>query len=204
MKDKVYIIFLLLNKLVIYIHAQLIGYFHYDMNLLRNTKYFGGQTRHQVMSDGWSWIVKDYQLCKKLEKNRQVPWPVSPFIKIVHPENIVFDPDDLNNFQGYGNYFQAIGKIYIGTGTYIAPNVGIITANHDMQDLRNHVPPQNVKIGKKCWIGMNSVILPGVELGDGTVVGAGSVVTKSFREGNCVIAGNPAKVIKRKNEGDLR
>ncbi len=43
---------------------------------------------------------------------------------------------------------------------------------------------------------MNSVILPGVQLGDYTVVGAGTVVTKSFPKGRCVIAGNPAKVIK--------
>ena len=43
---------------------------------------------------------------------------------------------------------------------------------------------------------MNSMILPGVVLGDRTIVGAGSVVTKYFPEGNCVIAGNPAKVIK--------
>lgn len=52
-------------------------------------------------------------------------------------------------------------------------------------------------IGDKCWIGMNSVILPGVVLGDNTIVGAGSVVTKSFENGHCVVAGNPAKLIKR-------
>lgn len=44
---------------------------------------------------------------------------------------------------------------------------------------------------------MNSVILPGVVLGEHTVVGAGSIVTKSFSEGYCVIAGNPAKIIKK-------
>ncbi|EOJ3081127.1 DapH/DapD/GlmU-related protein, partial [Acinetobacter baumannii] len=51
-------------------------------------------------------------------------------------------------------------------------------------------------IGDKCWIGMNSVILPGVVLGNGTIVAAGAVVTKSFKQGNIVIAGVPAKIIK--------
>jgi len=51
-----------------------------------------------------------------------------------------------------------------------------------------------VRIGEKCWIGMNSVILPGVTIGDNTVVGAGSVVIKSFPDGNCVIAGNRLKL----------
>ena len=43
---------------------------------------------------------------------------------------------------------------------------------------------------------MNSVILPGVFLGENTVVAAGSVVTKSFPQGYCIVGGVPAKVIK--------
>ena len=48
---------------------------------------------------------------------------------------------------------------------------------------------------------MNSVILPGVTLGEHTVVGAGSVVTKSFPDGHCVIAGNPAIIIRSLDGG---
>ena len=85
----------------------------------------------------------------------------------------------------------------IGKGTYIAQNVGIITANHDLMEPDVHQQGKEVILGEKCWIGMNAVILPGVKLGDHTVVGAGSVVTKSFEEGYCVVAGNPGRQIRR-------
>lgn len=58
------------------------------------------------------------------------------------------------------------------------------------------MPGKKVVIGDKSWIGMNSLILPGVILGSNTIVGGGSVVTKSFPQGHCVIAGNPAKLLK--------
>jgi len=107
-----------------------------------------------------------------------------------------FHPDDLNNFQSPGTYFQNFGRIKLGRGCYIGPNVGIITANHDPENPDRHLPPQDVSIGEKCWVGMNSVILPGVTLGAGTIVGAGSVVTKPFPQGHCLIGGVPAKIIK--------
>lgn len=88
------------------------------------------------------------------------------------------------------------GVISIGPGTYIAQNVGLITENHDVNNLDEHQEPQNISIGSNCWIGMNSVILPGVVLGDKTIVGAGAVVTSSFPKGHVVIAGVPARVIK--------
>lgn len=177
---------------------------HYDMAYIADSKYAQGGRHGKWTAPVWEWVVRDYVSCKRMRVNQDVPWPVSPRIAIVQPQNITFHPDDLNNFQTFGNYFQAIGEIRIGRGTFIAPNVGIITANHDPSDLQNHAEAKPVVLGEACWIGMNSMILPGVTLGDHTVVGAGSVVTKSFPEGNCVIAGNPARKIKDiKNEVTL-
>jgi len=108
-----------------------------------------------------------------------------------------FHPDNLDNFQSPGCYFQCGGPLSIGYGVYIAPNVGLINANNATWNLDRHVAGAPITLGDHCWIGMNAVILPGVELGERTVVGAGSVVTKSFPEGHCVIAGNPARILRR-------
>ena len=55
---------------------------------------------------------------------------------------------------------------------------------------------KEVKIGNNVWIGERSMILKGVEIGDGAVVAGASVVTKSV-PANTVVAGNPAKIIKK-------
>lgn len=181
---------------LIYLRAKLILCRHYDRRIAGQGRHFADEGGSDYTAPGWKWVVDDYISCKKARVNKHIPWPVSPQIRILHPENIEFHPDDLNNFQGIGNYYQAIGKITIGHGTFIAYNVGIITANHSSDNPDLHDEAEQVNIGEQCWIGMNSMILPGVTLGPHTVVGAGSVVTKSFPDGNCVIAGNPAKVIR--------
>lgn len=103
-------------------------------------------------------------------------------------------------FANSGNcYVQGINKVYIDDYTIFAPGVKIISANHDKKDYHTHdKTTQPVRIGKNCWLGTNSVILPGVELGDNVIVAAGAVVTKSFPS-DVIIAGVPAKVI-GKNE----
>ena len=128
-------------------------------------------------------------------KNRFAYWPVSTKSLVYHPENIYAGIETAPGLMP-GCYIQGVGKIYIGDYTQIAPNVGIISANHDLYDNRQHLDKE-VYIGKYCWLGMGSIILPGVRLGDYTIVAAGSIVTKSFEEGFCVIGGNPAVVIKK-------
>ena len=44
------------------------------------------------------------------------------------------------------------------------------------------------------FLGANSIILPGVVVGDDVIIGSGSVVTKDIAS-NSVVAGNPARVV---------
>lgn len=54
-------------------------------------------------------------------------------------------------------------------------------------------------IGDGVWIGMRSIILPGVKIGEGVVIAAGSVVTKDV-EPYAIVGGNPAKLIRYRFE----
>ncbi|WP_244323436.1 acyltransferase [Enterococcus gallinarum] len=168
------------------------------MRLIYNKEFLVGKWFEYPNIQGYKWCWKCLFGQKILRNNGKIPFPVSNKIIIGNHKNLVFDVDDLNNFQHYGCYFQNYrGKITLGRGTYVAPNVGLITENHNLKNLSLHDEAKDINIGENCWIGMNSVILPGVSLGNQTIVGAGSIVTKSFSEGNCVIAGNPAILIRK-------
>jgi acetyltransferase-like isoleucine patch superfamily enzyme len=104
--------------------------------------------------------------------------------------------------QQSGCYIQGRGRVFIGDYVGIAPNVTIISGNHDLCNQDVAVKKETI-IGDHSWIAANSNIMAGVVLGPRTIVGAGSVVTKSFPEGYCVVAGNPAKVIKTLNPEEV-
>lgn len=51
-----------------------------------------------------------------------------------------------------------------------------------------------IEIGNNIFIGVDSIIMPGVKIDDNVIVAAGSVVTKSVPSG-VIVGGNPAKII---------
>ena len=94
--------------------------------------------------------------------------------------------------------------IYVGDYTMFGPNVVVATAGHPIQpELREKAYQYNaaVHIGKNCWIGAGSIILPGITIGDHVVVGAGSVVTKDLPD-RVVAVGNPCRILRDVNEHD--
>lgn len=57
-------------------------------------------------------------------------------------------------------------------------------------------------IGNDVWIGQNSVILPGVHIGDGAIIGANSVVGGDVAP-YTIVVGNPAKVLRKRFDSEL-
>lgn len=79
--------------------------------------------------------------------------------------------------------------VHVGAESWIAFEARILT--HD----RTRGLYLHTRVGRNCFVGGRSLILPGVEIGDNCVVGAGSVVTKSVPP-RSLVAGNPARVIR--------
>lgn len=94
------------------------------------------------------------------------------------------------------------GGIEIGENVNIGSNVSFYTDSHDFNDPYFHASSEKVggiKIGNRAWIGPNSVILHGINLGEGAVVAAGSVVTKHVPP-YTVVGGIPARKIADRNQ----
>jgi len=89
---------------------------------------------------------------------------------------------------------MAPGLITIGRDCVLAPTAMILT--HDASTFvhtgKYRFAP--VKIGHRCFLGYNSVIMPGVTIGDDVIVGAGAVVTRDVPAG-VVVGGVPARNI---------
>lgn len=60
----------------------------------------------------------------------------------------------------------------------------------------------DIIIGNDVWIGRESVIMPGVKIGDGSIIGAYSVVTKDV-PAYSVVGGNPARFIKKRFDDEM-
>lgn len=103
-----------------------------------------------------------------------------------------------------GGFIQAgtNSSITIGDNCLISYNVVIRTGSHNYSNkdtIRSQgLFEKDIYIGNDVWIGVGSIILPGVTIADGTVIGAGAVVTKNT-EPYGVYTGVPAKLIKYRN-----
>lgn len=113
--------------------------------------------------------------------------------------------DTTGNFKvGYGVYFDAgnAEHIHVEDGVWIAAEtlflchrrvINDYSVGDDYNKLGYKI--EDIYLKKGCCIGMKSIVMPGVTVGEGAIVGVGSMVTKDVPPYS-VVVGNPAKVVK--------
>lgn len=93
--------------------------------------------------------------------------------------------------------------ITVGNNVFITDGCKFINHDGGTLPLRKFVPDleitKEIKIGNDVYMGIDTIIMPGVVIGNNVIIGARSVVTKNL-ESNGVYAGTPAKYIKSVEE----
>ncbi|MFZ6747976.1 sugar O-acetyltransferase [Undibacterium sp. Ren11W] len=87
-------------------------------------------------------------------------------------------------------------EIRIGARVLLGPAVHLYTTTHPIDPVARAAGAQlaaPVTIGDDCWIGGQTVVMPGVSIGARSVIGAGSVVTRDIAA-DSVASGNPCRV----------
>ena len=137
------------------------------------------------------------------------------------------DPVDPTGFEQNNvlfNWPEFGDRLLIGKFCSIASGVQFImnTANHRISSVTTYpfhvfggawaeyTPPHleqlpfkgDTVVGNDVWIGRNSTILPGVQIGDGAIIAAHSVVTKDVGPYQ-VVGGNPARFLKKRFDDAL-
>ena len=138
--------------------------------------------------------------------------------------------DDRDNPTGFEqnnilfNYPEFGDRLIIGKFCQIASGAKFIMgpANHRISSVTTYpfsvfggrwseqTPPHlsqlpfkgDIVVGNDGWIGRESVIMPGVKIGDGSIIGAYAVVTRDVPP-YCVVGGNPARFIKKRFHDEL-
>ena len=133
---------------------------------------------------------------KILRINGRVPWPVHFTSRVLYHKKIEMG-NKCEVAMNAGCYVQARNGIKMGHNVRTGPGVGLLSVNHNVSDYDIWDKADPIVIGNNVWIGMNSIVLPGVNIGDNVAISANSVVNRDIPS-DSIAAGNPCRVIMKK------
>ncbi len=127
-----------------------------------------------------------------------------------------YPPEDFEKNNILYNYFVEKVKLVIGKFCAIASETRfIMTGDHKLDGFSTYPFPifgrgwegaftmddfpmkGDIIVGNDVWFGYNTLIMPGVTIGDGAIIGAGALVKKDVPPYS-IVAGNPGKVVKKR------
>jgi acetyltransferase-like isoleucine patch superfamily enzyme len=154
--------------------------------------------------------VRAYHRYARIERGRFVEFGVhfrfdcrSPHKARVGDRSIAEAYNVWNAFKGdivvgkecwFGLRNIVMGPVEIGDRVHTGPSVSILGPNHPTQGFEQLQTKKKTCIGKDVWISTGTIILFGVEIGDGAVISAGSVVTTNV-PANMVLIQQPRNVL---------
>lgn len=120
-------------------------------------------------------------------------------INVVHGKIII---DERTSFNTNLYCLCAKAEITIGKDCMFSFDIKMTVGYHQISETNtgnNITNYANIKFGNHVWCGTGSTILPGADIGDGSVIGAASLVNKRIPK-NCTCAGNPVRVLRKNVE----
>jgi acetyltransferase-like isoleucine patch superfamily enzyme len=186
---------------------EIITLFRYIIPLLKNKIYYSPLFRSKCKSvdrglniiNNLPWIEGDVQI----DIGKFVTLDSCTFLSNRNANNARIKVGD-DSYLGYGSIISSLklvsigNKVLIGQNCFIADNNGHHT---DPNKRKNNIPlteddAKPVYIENNVWIGINSVILPGVTIGEGAIIGANTVVKENVPK-NSIMMGVPGILVKR-------
>jgi len=143
-------------------------------------------------------IKKYFRLQRFLKRNPKVTILYPYYIEYF--ERVTFTGC---TYIGPHSYWSAKGGIVLGNNVIFGPRTTIWTYNHNLHsDIAIPYGGEDilgsVQVCDNVWVGLGTIILPGVTIGEGAVIASGAVVTKDIP--SCkIVGGNPAEVISERD-----
>lgn len=129
---------------------------------------------------------------------------LAPYLFPVNPEKLI-----IGKFcqlaHGVRFITSSVNHYMQGFSTYPFQNF-MMTPDTSIEDIMSMFEQAKLKgdtvIGNDVWIGMNSLIMPGVNIGNGAIIGAGSIVTRNV-PAYAIVGGNPAAEIRHRFNNEI-
>ncbi|EZP67200.1 Acetyltransferase (Isoleucine patch superfamily) [Novosphingobium resinovorum] len=96
----------------------------------------------------------------------------------------------------------AMDKIVIGSKVAVSQRSFLCAGTHDVGSLLRPLVTAPIRIDDHVWICSESLIMPGIHVGEGAVVGARSLVTRDLPSW-MICVGNPCRPIRTRELNDL-
>lgn len=94
---------------------------------------------------------------------------------------------------------NAGAAVHLGDGVSLGMQCLLITAGHEVGDAcfrAGAISVEPIRVGDGCWLAARVTVLPGVNIGTGSIVAAGALVNKDI-PANVLVAGVPARILRK-------